>query len=85
MIIKLLTEHHLEFLGLKKRLQRLAPVYTCQNVKLLEISCRGSYNIFRELITCDPSIHAMDHPELTVSNVVGLSIGTQMVKRSTVI
>ena len=24
------------------RLQRLARVYTCQNVKLLEISCRGS-------------------------------------------
>ena len=28
---------------LKRRLQRLIPVYTCQNVKLLEISCHGSY------------------------------------------
>ena len=26
----------------KRRLQRLVQVYTCQNVKLLEISCRGS-------------------------------------------
>ena len=28
---------------LKRRLHRLVRVYTCQNVKLLEISCRGSY------------------------------------------
>ena len=41
MIVKLLTEHNLEFLSLK-RLQKLVRVYTCQNVKLLEISCRGS-------------------------------------------
>ena len=27
---------------LKRRLQRLVRVYTCQNVKLLEISCHGS-------------------------------------------
>ena len=27
---------------LKRRLQRLVRVYTCQNVKLLEISCPGS-------------------------------------------
>ena len=26
----------------KRRLQRLVRVFTCQNVKLLEISCRGS-------------------------------------------
>ena len=42
MIVKLLTEHHLELLSLKRRLQRHVLVYTCQNVKLLEISCRGS-------------------------------------------
>ena len=41
-IALLLTEHHLEFLSLKRRLQRLVRVYTCQNVKLLEISCLGS-------------------------------------------
>ena len=40
--VKLLTEHHLEFLNFKRRLQRLARVYTCQNATLLEITCRGS-------------------------------------------
>ena len=46
MIVKLLTEHF----GVSKhnrRLQRLVRVYTCQNVKLLEISCCGSYLIRR--------------------------------------
>ena len=33
MIVKILTEHHLEFLSLKG-----GRVYTCKNVKLLEIS-----------------------------------------------
>ena len=33
---------------LKRRLQRLVRVYTCQNVKLLEISCRGSNDITRK-------------------------------------
>ena len=42
MIVKLLTEHHLEFPKLKGRLQWLVQVYTCQYVKLLEISCTGS-------------------------------------------
>ena len=37
MIVKLLTEPHLEFLSLKG-----GCTGTCQNVKLLEISCRGS-------------------------------------------
>ena len=41
MIVKLLTEHHLEF-KLKRRLHRLIRVYTCQNATLLEISCHGS-------------------------------------------
>ena len=39
MIVKLLTEYHLEFLSLQ--LQRLVRVYTCQNATLLEISCAG--------------------------------------------
>ena len=42
MIIKLLIEHHLEFLSLKRRLQRLVRDYNCQNATLLEITCRGS-------------------------------------------
>ena len=31
---------------LKPRLKRIVGVYTCQNVKLLEISCRGSLDLF---------------------------------------
>ena len=47
MIVKLLTEHHLEFLSLKGGCRGL---YTCQNVKLLEILCRGSFLIEGVLI-----------------------------------
>ena len=45
MIVKLLTEHHLEFLSLKGGC-RGSPEPICQIVKLLEISCCGSYNIY---------------------------------------
>ena len=41
MIVKLLTEQHLEFLSLNGGC-RLARVYTCQNATLLEITCRSS-------------------------------------------
>ena len=44
MIVKLLTEHHLEFLILKDSAEA-RPSLKCQNAKLLEISCRGSYVI----------------------------------------
>ena len=44
MIVKLLTEHHFEFLSLKGGCT-VSTESTCQNVKLLEISCCGSYNI----------------------------------------
>ena len=52
MIVKLLTEHHLGVSKLKKRLQRLVPVYTCQNVKLLEISCSNG-KLKQKLLLCD--------------------------------
>ena len=42
MIVKLLTKYHLEFLSLKEAAEARPTVYTCQNVKLLEISCRSS-------------------------------------------
>ena len=42
MIAKLLTEHNLKFLSLKGGCRGSVRVYTCQNVKLLEISCHGS-------------------------------------------
>ena len=35
MSAKLLTEHHLEFISLKR-------VYSCQNATLLESTCHGS-------------------------------------------
>ena len=34
---------------LNRKLQRLVRVYTCQNVKLLEISCCGSYIIIEPM------------------------------------
>ena len=42
MIVKLLTESHLEFLSLKGG-RRASPEST--HVKMLEISCHGSYHI----------------------------------------
>ena len=50
MIVKLLTEHHLEFLKLKSRLQRLVLQRLNQNVKLLEISCHGSFSMWHRLL-----------------------------------
>ena len=41
MIVKLLTEHQF---GVSKLKRRLIRVYTCQNIKLLEISCHDSNN-----------------------------------------
>ena len=32
-----------------------------------------------EIVTCDPSIYTMDHPDLTVSNFMGNPIGTKRV------
>ena len=46
MIVKLLTEHHLEFLTFKRRLHRLVRVCTCQNTTLLEITCHDSFHLF---------------------------------------
>ena len=42
MIVKLLTEHHLEFLGLIKEEAQTRLSLHLSNVKLLEVSCRGS-------------------------------------------
>ena len=45
MIVKLLTEHHLEFLSLKGGCRG----YTCQNTTLLEITCTGSFYLSLEI------------------------------------
>ena len=44
-----------------RRLQRPVRVYTCQNVKLLEISCTGSYNMLQHLSEMQRNI--VDHVE----------------------
>ena len=31
---------------------------------------RKKYNIFLEIITCNPSIYTLDHPDLTISLLV---------------
>ena len=43
MRVKLLTDHHLEFLSLKGGRTGWL-VYTCRNATLLEITCCGSYS-----------------------------------------
>ena len=41
MTVKLLTEHYLEFLSIKRQ-HKFVFNFTCQNARLLEITCRGS-------------------------------------------
>ena len=45
---------------LKRRLQRLARVYTCQNATLLEISCAGSYIADKTGSSCSIGICNID-------------------------
>ena len=45
MSVKLLTEHHLEFLSLKGGCKGSWESTLVKNVKLVEISCRGSYGL----------------------------------------
>ena len=55
MSVKLLTEHHLEYLSLKGDCRGSFESTLCQNVKLLEISCRGSY--MRQYVLLATSVH----------------------------
>ena len=45
MIIKLLTEHHLEFLA-EKETEEVRPSLHMSNATLLEITCTGSNNTY---------------------------------------
>ena len=56
MIVKLLTERHLESLSLKGGCR----VYTCQNATLFEISCTGSYFNLSWLFQSYFSCHCTD-------------------------
>ena len=46
----------------------------CQNR-----SSEKEIQYFLEILTCDPSIYIMHHPDLTVSNFMGNSVGIKMV------
>ena len=46
MIVKLLTEHHLEFLSFKEAAQARLSLHL-SNATLLEITCRGSFSILQ--------------------------------------
>ena len=49
MIVKLLTEHHLEFLSLKGGCRGLSES-TPQNATLLEIPCHGSIYVYLAML-----------------------------------
>ena len=46
MIVKLLTEHHLEFRSLKRDCRGSSEYTLVKNVTLLEITCHGSITLF---------------------------------------
>ena len=51
MALKLLTEHHLEFLSLKGGCTGSSESTHAKNATLLEITCHGSYNdVFLDLV-----------------------------------
>ena len=47
MTVKLLTEHHWEFLSLKGGCTGSSESYNCQNATLLEMLCHNSYIIYK--------------------------------------
>ena len=62
MSVKLLTEHHLDFLSLKGGCKGLSESIHVKNATLLEITCRGSYQLKQEviLINCVGSGRVLD-------------------------
>ena len=75
MNMKLLTEHHLEFLSFKGGCTGSSEIYTCQNATLLEITCHGSYlvlyfqclHIWDYHPDCHPIIHLQSAIETKVT------------------
>ena len=65
MSVRLLTEHHLEFLSLKGGCRDLRSTLV-KNATLLEITCHGSYTI--------------DHPDFIVCIFIENSVGLKMNK-----
>ena len=54
------------------KLQRLVRVYTCQNVKLLEISCRRSYTSQYFLVIFFQVFLLTDGEVMNTQEVIGL-------------
>ena len=63
MTVKLLTEHHLEFLSFKGGIHRLVRDYTCQNAAWLQITCCG-------LILYQCNSLAVVHSEAVILNMI---------------
>ena len=64
MTVKLLPEHLLEFLILKRRRHRLVWVYICKNATLLQITCRGSYVFLYCILWCLKTFDSVWHNDL---------------------
>ena len=60
MSVKLLTEHHLEYLSLKGDCRGSFESTLCQNVKLLEISCHGSIILYSPLFLLKNVLYSYD-------------------------
>ena len=56
--------------------KRTLGLYGLNKIKLH----RKKYNIFWEIITCDPSIYTIDHPDFIVCTFMEFSIGLKRVK-----
>ena len=66
-----------------RKLRHFIRVYTVYLGKLhLQ---RKKYNIILEVITGDPSIYTVDHPDITVSNFMEYSIGPKRVNHHKVV
>ena len=57
-------------------------IYCFTNMHRQNQSLEKEIIYFLKIITCYPSTYAMDHPDLTVSNFLGNSIGPKMVNQS---
>ena len=78
MIVKLLTERHLDFLSITGGCRgpsesTLVKMSNCWKSRALA-------HMFFEILTCEPSIDVMDHPDFIVCSFMENSIGLKRVK-----
>ena len=83
MTVRLLTEHHLEFLSLTGDCTGLSEsTLSCQNAILLEITCRGSMFIWFRNQTGSVSVTSIDTVEKTgkfgwnLTNITNVDVAT---------